>query len=88
VTYEGVTPVHLTQLKGLARAGVITLVGIVLRRVSRTSYIARDWCLSHASLFDVSQFPEYLIPSFSLSSCSLFSFYVIGRKEMVIFARR
>jgi hypothetical protein len=33
-TYEGVVPVHIARLKGLAHARVATLVGIVSRRVS------------------------------------------------------
>jgi hypothetical protein len=37
VTYEGVTLVHLAWLKGLARAWVTMLAGIVPRRISHTS---------------------------------------------------
>jgi hypothetical protein len=37
VTYKEVTLVHLAQLKGLAHAQVVTLVGIVSRRISRAS---------------------------------------------------
>jgi hypothetical protein len=35
----------------------------------------RDWCLSHDSLFGVTQFPKYPTPSLSLSSSSL-SFFL------------
>jgi hypothetical protein len=45
-------------------------------RDGATSYQSRqlgrhDWCLSRASLFSVTQFPEYIAPPLSLSSSSL-----------------
>jgi hypothetical protein len=69
-TYEVVTPVHLTRLKGLVRARVTTLAGIVPHRITRVrsvrlvlrsrQFIRRD---------------SILTPSLSLSSSSL-SFFL------------
>jgi hypothetical protein len=38
----------------------------------------RDWCLSRASLFDVTQFPEYLAPLFLFLPPHFLSFYILS----------